>query len=71
MSYLTNFGLAKADSPAEIWILKSTVKPVDDPSSAKIAGAFPFSLVGGHSLEATIHSGVEGARDSVGPIEGA
>ena len=71
MSHLANFRFAKADSPVGIRMLKSTVKPIDDPSSADKAGAFPRSPVGGRSLEATIHSDVEGTWDNVNPVEGA
>ena len=71
MSHLANFGLAKADSPAEIRTSKSTVKSVDNPSSAEIARAFSCSPDGSHSLEAAIQSGVDGACDSIGPVEGA
>ena len=70
MSRLASIGVAKADSLTEIQISKKMGRPIDDPSSAEIAGAFFRSRVDGHSLEAAMKSELDSARDSVSLARG-
>ena len=66
MSHLANVGLAKADSPTEIQMSKRVGRPVDDPSSVEMIGAFLRSPVDSHSPKLEL----DYARDRIGIVGG-
>ena len=70
MSHLASIRVAKANTLTEIRMSKRVGRPIDDPSLVEVADVFLLSPVSGRSLEATMKSELEGARDHIDLAKG-